>query len=110
MCVRGFSIGGRPVLGFMSPTVASTESLRYLLTGVDFGEYSKSHKEARHQGDEMTATEIVQSFTNDTLTAVHFANIGRSVRNEDGNLRSLTDSEREFIAATRAEAKARGLL
>lgn len=58
----------------------------------------------------MTATEIVASFDNDTLNAVHFSNIGRSLRDSDGNLREMTAEEGAWIAATRDEMRRRGLV
>jgi hypothetical protein len=56
-----------------------------------------------------TAADIMAAFSDETLTGVHYRN-GRTVRDSSGNLRELTEAEREFIAATRAEMKRRGLL
>lgn len=56
-----------------------------------------------------TANSIVASLNNDTLTSVHYSN-GRTVRDNNGNLRELTAAEDAFIAATRAEMKRRGLI
>ncbi len=56
-----------------------------------------------------TAATIVRRFSDDDLTRVHYSN-GRTVRDVQGNLRSLTDAEVEFIAATRREMRRRGLI
>ncbi len=50
-----------------------------------------------------------RSFNDETLTGVFYSNM-RTVRDGEGNLRELTDSEDEFIRIVRAEMRLRHLV
>ncbi len=61
----------------------------------------------------MTQTEALRtaarSFNNETLTGMFYSNM-RTIRDGEGNLRGLTDTEAEFIRIVRTEMRLRHLV